>query len=261
MYYYYKIESKINQNLYIGITTDVVARRNRHFNLLSKNKHFNPHLQLAYNKYGAENFVFSIIEEREYEDPALAYKYEQELIELYDSHDNGYNCNPGGFWTGPRGRFSKEEVFYIRSCCYFNKTVTGVIGKYFDCPSSTINNIRIGRNYKPWCEEFDKLSEQEKRQIYEDFCSISNFEILKFGKHAKGRDLTKDQIFIILYNDENKFTTYAEIRRNFEVGGDHRNTFQSIRKGLTYKDYFHEYKQLTVENKKELLCRYMETYK
>ena len=32
MYYYYKIENKINHNKYIGITTDPTARKNRHFN-------------------------------------------------------------------------------------------------------------------------------------------------------------------------------------------------------------------------------------
>ena len=58
MYYYYKIENRINHNKYIGITTNPTVRKNRHFNYLRKNKHFNPHLQSAFNKYGEENFYF-----------------------------------------------------------------------------------------------------------------------------------------------------------------------------------------------------------
>ena len=47
MFYYYKIENKLNQDKYIGITTDPIVRKNRHFNKLRKNQHFNPHLQNA----------------------------------------------------------------------------------------------------------------------------------------------------------------------------------------------------------------------
>lgn len=259
-YYYYKIQNKINNNLYIGITTDWVARKNRHFNKLKQNEHFNPHLQAAFNKYGEESFFFKIIEKKEFDNPEEAYQYEADLIKKFDTYNNGYNCNPGGQWTGPRGRFTKEEVFYIKSACYYNEMVTGVLSRFFNCPISTIENIRYNKNYKPWCQEFDKLEEKDKNQIYEDFCTLSNFEILKLSKNAKRRNLNKEQVFIILYCDETHFTTFAELRRLFKVKGDHRYTFQEIRSGKTYKDYYAEYKQLTKEEK-EKLCTYVEKYK
>ena len=38
-YYYYKIYNNINNNLYIGITTDPVERKKQHWKKLSYNKH------------------------------------------------------------------------------------------------------------------------------------------------------------------------------------------------------------------------------
>ena len=134
MFYYYKIENKLNQDKYIGITTDPVVRKNRHFNKLRKNKHFNLHLQNAFNKYGEQNFFFKIIEQWDTLDILSAYKHEQDLIIQYDTIIHGYNCNPGGMWTGPKGRFTKEEVMWIRAACYYNTHIVGPLAKYFNCP-------------------------------------------------------------------------------------------------------------------------------
>lgn len=260
MYYYYRIRNKLNNKLYIGITAYPENRKRCHFRLLEKNKHFNPKLQNAYNKDGKENFIFEIIENKNFDNIVEAYNYERNLIEKYQTVENGYNCNQGGQWTGPRGKFNKQQVFYIKAACYYNEGVTGVLGRYFDCADSTINNIRINRNYKPWCEEFNKLSEQEKGEIYSEFCTISDFEVLQLSKNAKGRKLSKEQVFIILYCDETRFTTFSKLRGWFGVKGDHRNNFQSIRKGNSYKEYYVEYKKLTEDEKKKLLCTYIAKY-
>lgn len=261
MYYYYKIENKINNQKYIGITTNPQVRKNRHFNKLRKNCHFNPHLQCAFNKYGEDNFFFEIIEECDFADIKDAYKYEAKLIEKYDTFNNGYNCNPGGEWTGKKGRFSKEEVFYIKSAFYFNKQAGGTIARYYNCPHATTYSVAVGRTYKPWGDEFDNLPEEEKRQIYEDFCAISNFEILNIKTKKYIRKLNKEQVFTILLNDENKFTTFAKLRNEFGIKGDHRYTFQEIRTGKTYQDYFIEFSKLSQEEKNNMLCTYKEIYK
>jgi group I intron endonuclease len=58
----YIIQNNINKHIYIGSSINVKKRFNSHLNLLSKNKHFNLHLQSAWNKYGKENFVFLHVE-------------------------------------------------------------------------------------------------------------------------------------------------------------------------------------------------------
>lgn len=65
MQYLYEIRNKINNKRYIGRTNNIKARWNRHRNELRNNKHHCIYLQRAWNKYGEENFEFSIIDTRE----------------------------------------------------------------------------------------------------------------------------------------------------------------------------------------------------
>ena len=58
----YKIENKINSKVYIGSSNNIKRRWQKHKSLLKHNKHQNSHLQASWNKYGEDNFIFSIIE-------------------------------------------------------------------------------------------------------------------------------------------------------------------------------------------------------
>jgi len=61
----YKITNILNNKCYIGSSASKYYLYNRllnHFNNLRKNKHVNSHLQNAWNKYGEENFIISILE-------------------------------------------------------------------------------------------------------------------------------------------------------------------------------------------------------
>lgn len=260
MYYFYKIENRINNHKYIGITTDPKVRKRRHFGKLEKNEHFNPHLQLAFNKYGKDNFFFEIIEEMNTTDVEKAYAHEQELISFYDTVNNGYNCNPGGKWTGPKGRFTEQEVMWIRAACYYNSHIVAPLSRYFNCPHATVNNIAIGRNYKPYCAAFDNLPEEEKKQIYEDFCSVVDINILKADFSInKSRRWSKEEVLAILYCDETRFITFAELARKFNKGDVIKNRyFREVREGHSYKDYVALYKTLTSEEKDKIRAYILE---
>jgi group I intron endonuclease len=56
----YKLVNKVTGQCYVGQSQRVKKRIKEHFRLLRWNKHTNPHLQNAYNKYGAENFYGAI---------------------------------------------------------------------------------------------------------------------------------------------------------------------------------------------------------
>ena len=59
----YKIENKVNGNIYIGSSKDIDYRWLIHTIKLNTGKHYNKHLQRAWNLYGYNNFEFVIIEE------------------------------------------------------------------------------------------------------------------------------------------------------------------------------------------------------
>lgn len=64
MGYVYKIFCKDTEQLYIGQTKDnIQARWDTHIVDLMRNKHVNPYIQYAWNKYGSKSFEFFVLEE------------------------------------------------------------------------------------------------------------------------------------------------------------------------------------------------------
>lgn len=101
----YKIENLVNGKCYIGSTKDFRERRHRHKINLENNRHINPHLQSAYNKYGKENFMFEVVEYVKGESNLL--KREQHYLDNL-SLETLYNISR--FATSPmRGRKHTDE--------------------------------------------------------------------------------------------------------------------------------------------------------
>lgn len=90
----YKITNLINDKCYIGQTNNIKKRHREHFTSLRLNNHFNIHLQRAWNKYGEENFEFSILEE--VSDLSLLNELEIKYIKEYNALSLGYNQTSGG---------------------------------------------------------------------------------------------------------------------------------------------------------------------
>lgn len=89
----YKIENLVNGKVYIGQSINILARWSDHKYKLENNLHENSYLQNSWNKYGAENFKFQIVELCSKDN--LNTK-ECEWIKKYDSFKNGYNLTGGG---------------------------------------------------------------------------------------------------------------------------------------------------------------------
>ncbi len=81
----YRIVNTITGHSYIGSTNDFKTRKNRHFYLLSKNKHFNYKLQQAYNTYGKNALRFETIVICSQE---LLFKKEQIFLDLLEPEYN-----------------------------------------------------------------------------------------------------------------------------------------------------------------------------
>ena len=91
----YIIKNLVNNKIYVGQTTMKFIKRFWHHRwMLANNKHDNEHLQKAWNKYGSNNFEFSVVYVRQ-NNECLNSK-EIEYIKQYNSIKNGYNIQSGG---------------------------------------------------------------------------------------------------------------------------------------------------------------------
>lgn len=84
----YKIVNKVNGKFYIGSSTNMPRRFDRHLNDLRKNKHDNNHLQNAWNKYGETNFSFEIYKKC---DINLLIEEEQKELDIWVGNEMCYN--------------------------------------------------------------------------------------------------------------------------------------------------------------------------
>lgn len=107
-YYLYKITNKVNDKIYIGITSDPKRRKAKHFSQ-PKQENFTV-IRAAMDKHGRDNFEFEIIciGEKDY-----ILDLEVKAIELYKARDKkfGYNIKPGGeVGRGYAVRASKRDT-------------------------------------------------------------------------------------------------------------------------------------------------------
>lgn len=93
MYSVYRLLNKANNKSYIGITSRSV--NDRWLEHVSRAKGTrNSRIYAALRKYGQGNFTVTTIATTTSEDEVRI--LEQDNIRLYDSYENGYNCNYGG---------------------------------------------------------------------------------------------------------------------------------------------------------------------
>lgn len=254
MYYIYKIENKINHKKYIGLTNNIKRRRARHFTDLRCNRHDNSFLQKEFNIYGAENFLFDIEYEGNVTCEEIAEK-EKEYIKKYDSYYNGYNQNEGGNFGPSNGgsHLTKTDIFNICSALEFCSRPGGVLSEMFGVTKTTISRIKHKENHCQIIEEYEKMPLEKRKDIYQIFCDSSNFYEKKVNQTIlkSVRKLSKEQVFMILYNFENKIITRTEMAS--KVGVKSAYTLDCIKKGITYKDYTLEYSKLSNEEKQKIV--------
>ena len=110
----YKITNLVNKKIYVGKTKEesVQKRWNHHISKLRRNKHYNKHLQSAWNKHGEENFTFEVIEKF---DPLFYFdidNLERYWIKELDSMnpENGYNKTIGGDGGSTRSEETRKKM-------------------------------------------------------------------------------------------------------------------------------------------------------
>lgn len=81
----YQIKNIKTNDTYIGQSIDLSHRKSKHFSHFRLGKHANVYFQRAYNKYGTENFEFSILI---YCEPFELTRYEQKLVDIINPKYN-----------------------------------------------------------------------------------------------------------------------------------------------------------------------------
>ena len=92
----YKITCLINNKSYIGQSVSIKRRWTTHQRELARGIHYNQYLQNAYNKYGKDSFTYEILELCPKE---KLNERERFYVKIFDSFENGYNCDLGGHNT------------------------------------------------------------------------------------------------------------------------------------------------------------------
>lgn len=85
----YEIRNKINGKRYIGRSKDIERRKIEHLTMLENGIHHSTKLQRAWNKYGADNFEFNIVED--VKNKKMLHSKECKYMKQFDSMLNGYN--------------------------------------------------------------------------------------------------------------------------------------------------------------------------
>lgn len=126
----YCIENIINNKKYIGQSIHIHRRWSEHKNALNNNAHDNDYLQKAWNKYGASNFTFYIIELC---DIYQLNERECYYIELYNTMNDvyGYNLQAGGCGNRKISEITRYKLSQAAKRKRPNKNIAGVNNPMF----------------------------------------------------------------------------------------------------------------------------------
>lgn len=210
----YMIRNRVNGKMYIGQAVDNEKRWGDHKSELRRNCHINRHLQSAWNKYGENNFEFTILCEC---DESQLNTKEIEYISKLRSYDPdfGYNKTYGGEGGRPteetrrklseanKGKTRSEETRQKLSEAHTGKTLSEETRQKMSEAKKGENNSMYGKH--PSKETRQKISEANKGR------TRSEETRQKLSEANKGKTLSEETKKKI--GEANKGRTHSEEAR------------------------------------------------
>jgi group I intron endonuclease len=159
----YEINNAENEKRYIGSTSQWERRKYEHTYLLEQGEHGNSHLQNAWNKYGADAFEFSIIEETDQQ-----FAEEQNYLDEA-KWSNLYNISKKAKNADIYSELSEEEKQEFKEKSKHVGEENGMYGKSHT--ENTIQKMKKKADGRYTLEWFiDRYGEEQGRQKYENRC-------------------------------------------------------------------------------------------
>ena len=160
----YKITNLLDKKVYIGQSWGIQARWSHH-----KKHSTNAHLRAAIEKYGLNNFEFSIL--REFTESPLTNifltTFEQKFIDEYDSRnsDKGYNFKE----AGPQGKHSEESKLKMHTPEWRQKVSKALTGRVIS--PEWRQKISKAKKGKPFTEKQQaKADAQKGKKMSVEWC-------------------------------------------------------------------------------------------
>lgn len=232
----YKITNNITGKVYIGQSGAVEHRWGNHKRTATSPnyKQYNDELYCDMREYGIDNFTFEILEEIDITDREEYWiqKYKNENIDMYNK-DFKPHSNPGEKFK----IFNEEQIDQIINLLSSKKYSNITISKMFNCSSSTIDNINLGKTYRrdnisyPINESF----ELRKRGTMNHNCLYTYDEVLELRK------------LYVNHTVRDIYENYKELIKDAKY-----ETVEKMIQGSTYKDvpvYSKRKKQWFLDNK------------
>ena len=206
----YKIENLVNGKVYVGQTIDLHKRKLEHFAILRRDGHCNMHLQSAFNKYGEDNFKFSVLEICAPENCDAREIYWIEQLRATDDKC-GYNLADGGSSGGGK------SVFKPVICLSTNQIFRSVVdaAEQYEVVPETIRSACLGKYangmrsklYKQptfwmYYDKYVKLSEIDKSKL---LCDLLNRRQKSLDKIS-----TVQAIPVVLLNTREEFQSISD---------------------------------------------------
>lgn len=196
----YKITNIVNGNFYIGSSSNIRKRKEKHFRYLRRGCHENKHLQNAFNKYGETSFAFEIIK---YVDQINLLKEEQMLLDEHFNKPYLYNICPTAGSPAVKGRHKSEE---------HRKKLAESVKQFYQNNPEHKEILAQYRRGKLLNDETKEKMKQSKKRGNQHHNSKLNEELVKeirkkyspklygFSKLAKEYGVDKKTIIRIIHN-------------------------------------------------------------
>lgn len=219
----YEIRNRINNKIYIGSSKNYKKRWYDHTRELNNKTHCNNLLQNAWNKYGGDNFIFTVLRDNISDEEKLI--VEQQFLDLFEPYpelNRGYNIcketTSGGFIdksilnkiNDDRRKLKDIDVYDIKRLMAIGKTNNEII-HIMDLKYLNLADLGHIRNINSWMD------------IGKEFN-----EIILFNKKTNIR--FNDRECLVIYNLREKGLSIKEIMEIFKTDCDRKTIENAINK-------------------------------